>query len=134
MARADQLYTSRYLKESDLRGRDVTVTIRRVDIIKIGDDTKPVAFFEGKEKGLVLNKTMFNAIAKVTGELDSDNWPGHKITLYPTETEFKGDTVACIRIRLRTDNGNRQPAPLPPPPPPPVDDRYAEEDDEEIPF
>lgn len=133
MARADQLYPSRYLKESDLRGRDVTVTINRVDIIKIGDDTKPVAFFEGKEKGLVLNKTMFNTIAKVTGELDSDNWPGHKITLYPTETEFKGDTVACIRVRLRTNENGSKPK-APPPPPPPVDDRYADEDDEEIPF
>lgn len=130
MARADQLYPSRYLKESDLRGRDVTVTIKRVDIVKIGDDTKPVAFFEGKDKGLVLNKTMFNAIAKATGELDSDNWGGHRITLYPTETEFKGDTVACIRVRLRTAENGRQAAPKPPPEPEP----YEDEDLEDVPF
>lgn len=129
MARADQLYPSRYLKESDLRGRDVTVTIKKVDIVKIGDDTKPVAHFEGKDKGLVLNKTMFNAIAKATGELDSDNWGGHRITLYPTETEFKGDTVACIRVRLRTAENGRPGAQ--PPPERPADDRdaVAEDDD-----
>lgn len=131
MARADQLYPSRYLKESDLRGREVTVTIRKVEIVKIGDDTKPVAHFEGKDKGLVLNKTMFNAIAKATGELDSDNWGGHRITLYPTETEFKGETVACIRVRLRTqDNGAKGRAPVPPPPDPDPEDEF--EDD--IPF
>lgn len=130
MARADQLYPSRYLKESDLKGREVTVTIDRVEIIKIGEDTKPVAYFEGKEKALVLNKTMFNAISKATGELDSDNWPGHRITLYPTETEFKGETVACIRVRLRTnENGRTKPAP---PPEPPLD--IDPDDDEEIPF
>lgn len=130
MARADQLYPSRYLKESDLRGREVTVTIKSVEVIKIGDDTKPVAHFEGKEKGLVLNKTMFNAIAKATGELDSDDWPGHKITIYPTETEFKGDTVACIRVRLHvSDNGRAKPAP--PPVAPPDNDP---DDEDFIPF
>lgn len=128
--RADQVYPSRYLKESDLRGRDVTVTIRKVEMVKIGDDTKPVAHFEGKDKGLVLNKTMFNAIAKATGELDSDNWEGQRITLYPTETEFKGETVACIRVRLRTsENGTKGRAPQPPPP-----DIDPEEDEDEIPF
>lgn len=128
MPRADQLYPSRYLKESDLKGHEVTVTIEKVEIVKVGEDTKPVAHFEGKEKALVLNKTMFNAIAKATGELDSDNWAGHRITLYPTETEFKGETVACIRVRLRT-NGAKATTP---PPPPDLDP--PEDEDEEIPF
>lgn len=114
----DQIYPSKYLKESDLRGRDATVTIRKVEIVKIGDEHKPVAFFEGKEKGLVLNKTLLNVIAKVTDSKDTDNWPGKRITLYPTETEYRGDVVPCIRVRLRTSDGNgaSQPAPQPPRP------------------
>lgn len=121
MARADDLYPSRYLRESDLKGRDITLTISRVEITKIGEDTKPVAYFEGKQKGLVLNKTMFNVIAKVTGELDSDDWGGHRITIYPTETEFRGDVVACIRVRLRTNAAERPPAQPPPMPVNPED-------------
>lgn len=111
----DQIYPSKYLKESDLQGRDVTVTIRTVQVVKIGEDKKPVAFFEGKEKGLVLNKTLLNVIAKVCDSKDTDNWPGKRITLYPTETEYRGDVVACIRVRLRTNDA----APVAPPPPPP---------------
>jgi hypothetical protein len=111
----DQIYPSKYLKESDLQGRDVTVTIRDVQVVKIGEDKKPVAFFEGKEKGLVLNKTLLNVIAKVTDSKDTDNWPGKRITLYPTETEYRGDVVACIRVRLRT-NDSGQSAPSTPPP------------------
>lgn len=106
----DQIYPSKYLKESDLRGRDATVTIRAVQIVKIGDEQKPVAFFEGKEKGLVLNKTLLNVIAKVADSKDTDNWVGKRITLYPTETEYRGDVVPCIRVRLRTaDNGSAAP-------------------------
>lgn len=119
MAKADDLYPSRYLKESDLKGRDITLTIDRVEVTKIGEDKKPVAYFEGKQKGLVLNKTMFNAVAKVTGEPDSDDWGGHRITIYPTETEFRGDAVACIRVRLRTAVSS---APAPAPPPAAADD------------
>lgn len=117
MAKADDLYPSRYLKESDLKGRDITLTIERVEVTKIGEDKKPVAYFEGKQKGLVLNKTMFNVITKITGEPDSDDWGGHRITIYPTETEFRGDVVACIRVRLRTAEAASQP-----PPPPPTSD------------
>lgn len=113
----NSIYPSKYLKESDLRGRNVTVTIRTVQIVKIAEDKKPVAFFEGKDKGLVLNKTLLNAIAKATGEQDTDNWPGKRITLYPTETEYRGDVVPCIRVKLRTEEDG-QPQQAPPPPDP----------------
>lgn len=124
--RQDQAFPSKYLKESDLKGREVTVTIDHVDVEKIGDDEKVVCYFKGKEKGFVVNKTNFSTIVKVTGQADSDDWDDHRITLYPSETEYRGEMVACMRVRLKT----AQPAQAQAPPPPPE----PEYDDSEIPF
>ena len=35
----------------------------------------------------------------MTGQVNSDNWAGHKIELYPSTTEMNGKTLPCIRIR-----------------------------------
>jgi hypothetical protein len=50
-------FPSQYLKASDLGGRDIRVTMGRVEREKIGTDNKLVLYFKGKDKGLVLNKT-----------------------------------------------------------------------------
>ena len=55
--------------------------------------------FKGAKKTLPLNLTNWDAVADITGEDDSDKWPGHAIELYPTTTAMKGKPVACIRIR-----------------------------------
>lgn len=129
--RQDQAFPSRYLKESDLQGREVTVTIDHVDTEKIGDEEKVICYFKGKDKGFVVNKTCFSAIVKATGQPDTDDWDGQRITLYPTETEFKGETVPCIRVRLRTAQPQGQAAAAAQRQPPPPEPDYA---DEEIPF
>jgi hypothetical protein len=43
--------------------------------------------------------TNWDAVAEITGEDDTEKWPGHKVELYPTTTEMKGKIVDCIRIR-----------------------------------
>src|SRR6266496_3969224 len=98
--KADDIFQSRYLKASDLQGRDVTVIIDRVDLVRMpqGGQTKPALYFRGKEKALILNKTNFNTIVSVTGIDDTENWPGRQITIYPTETEFQGNITDCIRV------------------------------------
>lgn len=104
------MFPSKYLKASDLEGRSVTVTISHIKMEDISrGDEKPVLYFQGKTKGLVLNVTNAKKIAGLHGR-DSNNWKGAEIALYETEVEFQGDTVPAIRVRaapLRT-NGEAQ--------------------------
>lgn len=92
-----------YIGAWDLGGRDVTVVIDRVkagELVGQGGRKarKPIVYFRGKEKGLALNKTNAKAVAAMYGN-DTSKWAGKAITLYPTQTQFGGDTVDCIRVR-----------------------------------
>jgi hypothetical protein len=120
----DTAFPSKYLKASDLNGRTVTVTIARVEMEKVGDDRKPIIYFEGKSKGLVCNKTNANMIAKIANSRDTDEWTGVSITLIDAEVEFQGEPTRAIRVRPATKAATR------PAPPPPVETPA----DDEIPF
>ena len=97
----DSAFPSNYLKASDLGDKSPVVTIDRIEVEPIGRDKemKPVIYFQGKEKGLVLNKTNAKKIAELTGSKDTDDWAGCQVRIYATETEFGGETVECIRIK-----------------------------------
>lgn len=107
-------FPSKYLKASDLGDKSPVVTISHVEVEQIGrdNDHKPVVFFEGKEKGLVLNKTNSRRICELLGTSETDEWVGQRIRIYATETEFGGETVECIRIKSA---GNGKPLPEPKP-------------------
>jgi len=91
-------FPSSYLKAADLGHSRVLVTIQKVVIEAIGDDHKPVVYFVGKEKGLVLNKTNAQSIAEIAGTYDSDEWGGVQIRLFATKTDYAGKRVDCIRV------------------------------------
>ena len=95
------------MKASDLNDKDVTVTIRKIVMEKLGEDSKPIVYFEKSDKGLALNKTNANRIADMHG-FDTDRWVGQQITIFPTECDFRGDTVSCIRVRPHKPSGNSQ--------------------------
>lgn len=95
-------FPSNYIKHSDLQGGIVKVTMSHVTIEELGsgDDknTKPILFFEGRSKGLALNKTNSHVIADAYGT-ETDGWAGQVLELYPDKTQYKGDVVDCIRVR-----------------------------------
>lgn len=97
-------YPSNYLKADDLNGKSVTVTIQKVELEEIGQgrdkERKPVLYFRGKDKGVVLNKTNANTITKLYGG-ETDDWVGKAITLVPREVEFQGEMVLSIRVSLQ---------------------------------
>lgn len=97
--RMSEAFPSNYIRAIDLKGRDVTVTISRVVMEDIGGDTKPVLYFQGTSKGMVLNKTNANNIASMYGD-ESDAWSGRQITVFPSQTDFQGKSVPCIRVRI----------------------------------
>ena len=119
----DDIFTSKYIKASDLRGQNISLTIERAEKEKMPDGKKAlVLFFAGKDKGLVLNRTNYNTISELLDEVDPDGWQGQKITLYPSETEYGGRMVDCIRVKRK---GPSKPAPV---------QETTNDDGEEIPF
>jgi hypothetical protein len=45
-----------------------------------------------------LNMTNWDSVAAIAGD-DTDDWPGHRVELYPTTTTLRGNTVECTRVR-----------------------------------
>lgn len=117
MANINDAFPSNYLKASDLQGQQPTVTIDRVEFEAVGreKEMKPVLYFRGKEKGIVLNKTNAKTISNLTGSPDTDDWIGFSLKLYSTHVEFAGEQVEAIRIKAagRTAAPQRRPAPMP---------------------
>ena len=152
MPNINDAFPSKYLKTSDLQGREPVVTIDRVEWEPVGRDRqmKAVLYFVGKDKAIVLNKTMATKVTELTGSAITEEWKGFKVRLYASEATFGGDTYDVVRIKAATTAKPRiqmtkQPAAPPPAPPPPEEDSELEDDDldtalatpisdEEIPF
>lgn len=97
--KANDLCPAPHLEAADF-SKDTAVTIKAVDFASVGSEqvTKGVVLFEEFARGLVLNRTNLKRIVGHHGA-ETDNWIGKKITLYPSETDFGGKTVECIRVR-----------------------------------
>lgn len=87
------------LKAEDLQGKKPILVIDRVEIEKFGDDKKPVLYFVGKEKGMVLNRTNSNTIRELLGTAETDAWHGHRIQLITAMVDFQGKRVPGIRVQ-----------------------------------
>ena len=120
----DTMYPSKWLKAGDLQGQTLPVVIARVVMEDVGDESgKPVAYFQGRDKGLVLNKTNAMSIGLVHGA-ETDGWVGKTIELFPAVVMFQGQNVPCIRVRPVAQayaeayaGATQQQAPISPQPP-----------------
>src|SRR5262249_10797846 len=72
----------------------------------MGDDFKPVVYFNGKEKGVVLNKTNSYTIATAYGD-ETNDWFGNEVILFSVMTEYGGKHTPAIRVRIPTARDNR---------------------------
>ena len=141
MPNLNDLYPSKYLVAGDIPDEGMVVTIRSMDMQKMRDGTEKLTlYFDETEKGLVCNKTNAKTIAKLYGD-DTDDWEDGRITLFPSETDFGGETVPCIRVRPKkprpTTPPNGAPKPSVAKSGKPISTRKPGEDDEEddeIPF
>ena len=97
-------FPSSYLKAADFNGKRVRLTMRTVTMETMQsrdgtDEKKPVLYFSGTDKGLVLNKTNAAAIAEMYGP-ETDDWAGKQIVLYPTKVDMGGRMVDGIRVYM----------------------------------
>jgi hypothetical protein len=103
----NDVFPSRYLTSEDCDPA-IMVTVKKVTIEEVGQkkDRRPIVFFHEVEKGLVANKTNFAAIAKASGHDDTDRWNGTKVQLIKSETNFAGEIVPCIRVKIPQASNN----------------------------
>lgn len=104
MPNINDMFPSKYLKAHELKGTTPTVTIDRVDFEQVrsrtgGLETKPVVFFRGKAKGLLLNKTNARSIAQIAHSAITEDWRGVTVAIYPTTDQFGKETYDVIRIK-----------------------------------
>ncbi len=93
-----EYFPSKFLKADDVKA-DTAVTISELKEEKVGEDTKPVIYFEEVDKGLVLNKTNSLKIAKLVGSDKPIDWPGKKIVLCTALVTYKSEEVPAIRVK-----------------------------------
>ncbi|RVJ23442.1 hypothetical protein [Sinorhizobium medicae] len=94
------LYPRRYLSSEDLKGQRYTLTIDRVVVEDVGDDggDKPVLYFRGAKKGMVLNLTNGDTLATAYGA-DYTQWPGKPVEVYfDPDVTYKGRRTGGIRV------------------------------------
>ena len=93
---------SKWLKGDDLpEGREVKVMIDGIEEVEFGqNEPKKLAIkFKDKKKGVVLNKTNAVRIMSVYGS-DSSQWVGKEIFLFSEPTDFNGQSVKAVRVRV----------------------------------
>jgi len=106
---------SKYLKAADLDGKPHLVTIKRFSVEKSDTEKFPCVWFGEFDKGFRLNVTNGKKIESIAGSADPVRWPNTRVVIYPTETELRGETVDCIRVRAPKPGAKLPPAPDPEP-------------------
>ena len=85
-------------------GKDIVVKVKDVKIEMIqdpkgGSEEKPVMYFEGNIKPLILNTTNMKTIEKVTGTPYLDEWAGKKLQLCVAPVSAFGSMTTGVRVR-----------------------------------
>jgi hypothetical protein len=118
------VFPSKFLVAADLEGRARVLTIKSAPYEtlknKNGEEQKTVLYFEEIRKAFPLNVTNWTKICEVTGEDDTDRWPGKQIEVYPTTTMMNGQETDCIRVRAPTRKKEAAPQLQKKPAPPPA--------------
>jgi hypothetical protein len=113
------VFHTEHLRVADLKGREVKLKIAGFEKRDFDDGAKLVLLFHNTDRTFICNKTNANTIADMYGSR-VDNWVDKPITLMPSQTDFQGKSVQCIRVKATA------PEQAPPPPPEPVRDEQGD--------
>ena len=110
------MYDRDYIGHWDLGGRDVAVTISKVnagELTAVGGrkSKKPIVHFRNGPKPLICNKTNAKTIAAMYGNM-VEEWVGKRITLFVSMTRNPdgGGETECIRIRPKMPSAGQDDA------------------------
>ena len=105
MAKISEMLPSSYLKQSDFDENGLIVTVARVDNKNVAkEDELPehkwIVYFNEYEKGMVLNSTNIQALAKACNSDDTDDWTGKEVVVYVDPTVgYGGKVTGGLRIK-----------------------------------
>lgn len=105
-----EAYKGNFLEAADLSGREVEVKISNVaapNSVQSADGkviNKPILYFDGASKGLILNKTNAKRIALLycPKAKTLEEWVGTKITLHNEDDrrpDLGGKKGPCVRVK-----------------------------------
>ncbi len=121
MTDMSKAFPSKYLNKEDLSNKAWPVTISHVKFENVApedkpQETKPVLYFTGAERGLVLNITNNNALILMLGKDDS-MWANQQIELFNDLNVMYQGKPGGIRIRGVSTPAVTPAGPLPAPAP-----------------
>ncbi len=103
------LHPSRFLHSQEFKGKDVTLTIARIEMEELEDENnkkkmKGVISFQESPKLLVINRTNSDCLKGMFGR-ETDAWIGKRITFYPAPfyNNFTKEHTTCIRVKGSPD-------------------------------
>jgi hypothetical protein len=105
MAKISEMLPSSYLKQTDFDEAGFIVTVATISQKNIArDDEAPemkwIVYFQEFEKGMVLNSTNIQALAKACGSDDTDDWAGKQVVVYvDPNVGYGGKTTGGLRIK-----------------------------------
>ncbi|HET7012211.1 MAG TPA: hypothetical protein VFI11_15660 [Anaerolineales bacterium] len=116
--KTEDVFPRKWLSGDDLP-RDTAATIHHVVLEELRNpkthrpERKPVAYFVGKRKALILNRTNWMTLAGLYGD-ESDRWAGHRIVLGSDEVDSPQGRVKAVRVRpVNPDTLAKPPAEAP---------------------
>jgi len=110
MPSVSEMLPSRFLKQSDIE-QPTVVTIGSLSKEVLDDQPRWILKFHELDKPLVLNSTNIQALARICGSSNSDNWSGQKVVLYVDENvSYGGKVVGGLRIRAVNKRAVQKPA------------------------
>ena len=102
----NDLFPSKFLKADDVDPA-IVVQVKSVAQEPVGEDQeeKPIVYFHGQLKGLVLNKTNAGVLVSLSGSEKVHDWLGLSVEAYKAIVPFRGKLTAAIRLREPSKNG-----------------------------
>jgi hypothetical protein len=98
--RTGDFFKSRFLKPVDFPEPKVVVLVQvGTESFRDSPEPKPVVYFKGVQKPLILNKTMAQFLEDVSGTDVMTDWAGTKVEIFATSVEVNGQTKPCLRLR-----------------------------------
>lgn len=123
MLGTELLHPNDYIAAIELKGRDVTLTVAKVERkeLKMAGGEKDmcaIVHFSETPKMLILNKTNASSLVTLYGA-QANEWTGKRVTIYPTKVPCGREMVDAIRIREKVPPAKgaaTAPAPVTAPP------------------
>ena len=77
-------------------------TVERVEREDVDGNAKmkPVLYFVGRERGVVLNATRYDTVSAMAKSRDTDDWVGMRVQVKRGSTRFANKVVDCVEFGL----------------------------------